>query len=120
LVGLFDERYFMYHEEVDYLYRARLKGCLAYYCPFAKAFHWGAHGTQSSPLRKVFWTRRNAVYFMRKHQAGVGQWSRFFLTLAGSISYNLVTMNWKRGRTIISGVKAGFSMPIERQEENGT
>jgi len=113
-VGFFDEQFFMYHEEVDFLYRAGLKGCRSYYCPFAKAFHWGAHSSRGRPLQKTFWTRRNAVYFMRKHQAGMARWPLFWATLAGSIGYNLVLLNWKRTQAIVSGVKAGFRMPVAR------
>ncbi len=113
-VGLFDEQFFMYHEEVDFLYRARLKGCRSYYCPFAKAFHWGAHSTRTRPLQKIYWTRRNAVYFLRKHRAGILRWPRFLATLAGSLGYNLLSLNWKRTRTIVSGVMAGFKMPVAR------
>ncbi|RPI28323.1 MAG: glycosyltransferase family 2 protein [Acidobacteria bacterium] len=111
-VGLFDESFFMYHEELDFLYRARRQGCRAYYCPFAKALHWGAHGTQSQPLQKVFWTRRNAVYFMRKHRPGTARWPYFLLTLGGSILYNLLTLKGERAKAIISGAKAGFRMPV--------
>jgi hypothetical protein len=111
-VGLFDERFFMYHEEVDFLYRARLRGCRVYYCPFAQAYHWGAHGTESRPLQKIFWTRRNAVYFMRKHSSGIARWPYFLLTLAGSIGYNLVSLDWKRAQVILSGATAGFKIPV--------
>jgi len=117
-VGFFDEQFFMYHEEVDFLYRASLKGCRSYYCPFAKAFHWGAHSTRKTPLQKTFWTRRNAVYFMRKHHAGTARWPYFWTTLAGSISYNLLSLNWKRTQAIVSGVRAGLKMPVARQGEN--
>ena len=113
-VGFFDEQFFMYHEEVDFLYRARLNGCLSYYCPLAQASHWGAHSTRGRPLQKTFWTRRNAVYFMRKHQAGMARWPYYWATLAGSIVYNLLSFDWGRTRAILSGVKAGFKMPVAR------
>ncbi len=113
-VGFFDEQFFMYHEEVDFLYRARLKGCRSYYCPFAKAFHWGAHSTRSRPLQKTFWTRRNAVYFIRKHQEGLARWPYFWATLVGSIGYNLLSLDWRRTHAILSGVRAGFRMPVAR------
>jgi len=113
-VGFFDEQFFMYHEEVDFLYRARLKGCRSYYCPFARAFHWGAHSSRGKPLQKTFWTRRNAVYFLRKHRVRVGRWIFFWATLAASIAYNLLSLNWRRAGIIMSAVKAGFAMPVTR------
>ena len=111
-IGLFDEQFFMYHEEVDFLYRARQHGCRSYYCPFTRAYHWGAHSTESRPLQKTFWTRRNAVYFMRKHASGIRRWPYFLVTLAGSILYSLLSLNRKRAQAIVSGVKAGFAMPV--------
>ncbi len=115
-VGLFDEQFFMYHEEVDFLYRAGRRGYRAYYCPFARAYHWGAHGTESLPLKKIFWTRRNAVYFMRKHATGIVRWPYFLLTLAGSIGYNLLSLDFRRTRAIVSGASAGFKIPVTHED----
>jgi GT2 family glycosyltransferase len=111
-VGLFDERYFMYHEEVDFLFRAAQQGYNAYYCPFAVASHRGAYSTRYTPLKKVFWTRRNTVYFMRKHGAGFARWARFALTLTGSLILNVGILKWSRAATIVKGVYAGFRMPV--------
>jgi len=41
-VGLLDERYFMYSEEVDWCYRFKQKGWKVYFYPFVSAVHlWG-------------------------------------------------------------------------------
>ena len=109
-VGFFDENFFMYHEEVDFLYRAGQKGYPIYHCPFARAWHLGAQGTRGRPLEKIFWTRRNAVYFLRKHRAGALKWSYFFLTLLGSLVYNLVFLRWPRAATIYRGIAAGLRL----------
>ena len=69
-VGLFDESFFMYHEEVDFLYRAAQRSFPIYYCPFAQALHHGAHSTRQSPQQKTFWIRRNTMLFFKKHEAG--------------------------------------------------
>jgi GT2 family glycosyltransferase len=114
-VGLFDEHYFMYHEEVDFLFRAGRLGYLAYYCPFATASHVGANSTRQTPLKKVFWTRRNTVYFMRKHRARPHQWARFVLTLTGSMIFNVAFLKLTRAATIVKGVYAGFCMPLEEE-----
>jgi N-acetylglucosaminyl-diphospho-decaprenol L-rhamnosyltransferase len=44
-VGLFDEGYFMYAEELDWCYRARQHGWLVYYMPDAKVTHLGGRST---------------------------------------------------------------------------
>jgi N-acetylglucosaminyl-diphospho-decaprenol L-rhamnosyltransferase len=113
-VGLFDERFFMYHEEVDYLYRAAGKGYAAYFCPDAEALHEGAHSTRGTPELKIYWTRRNTVYFLRKHRATAWRWFRFFVTLAASLGYNLVLLRWRRAATIVRGIRDGFAMGVEK------
>ena len=109
-VGLFDENFFMYHEEVDFLYRAGRKGYPIYHCPSARAWHHGQYGTRKQPLQKVFWTRRNAVYFLRKHRAGLIQWGYFYLRLVGSLLYNLALFRWERARIICQGMAAGWKI----------
>lgn len=107
-VGQFDERFFMYHEEVDFLYRCRLKGVPVRYCPFAAALHRGAFSTRRTPLKKVYWVRRNAVLFLRKHRAGPLRWAYFFATLAASLKWNLIRLRTKRAAAILRGACDGL------------
>lgn len=111
-VGLFDERFFMYHEEVDFLYRCRQKGISVYYCPFTHAFHRGAHSTRKLPHQKTFWLRRNSLLFLRKHRAGRAAWTWFCLTLAASLALNAATLRWRRASAILRGVSEGWRLPI--------
>ena len=41
-VGLFDEKIFMYMDEIDFLYRAKRKGYSIVYNPFARFIHVGS------------------------------------------------------------------------------
>ena len=107
-VGVFDEKFFMYHEEVDFLYRAGRAGYPSFYCPQAQVYHWSGHSTRRSPLQKVYWTRYNSVLFLRKHGAGVLKWTYFGVTLIMSLLYNLVLLRWKRVSTIWNAVAKGF------------
>jgi GT2 family glycosyltransferase len=108
----FDEKFFMYHEEVDWLLRAGRLGYPVYYCPFAEAYHHGAHSTRDNPLKKVFWLRRNTVYFFRKHRPGPAAWTWFVLTLTSSMLYNALTLRWKRAGAILRGVWEGTKVPL--------
>ena len=108
LVGLWDETYFMYHEEIDWLYRCRMAGVPVYYCPFVSIRHHGGTGTQGAPLKKTYWLRRNAVLFLWKHEAGPVRWSFWAVTLAGSLAWNLLTFKWRRLGAICRGVWDGF------------
>ncbi len=44
-IGLLDEAYFAYHEEVDWCYRARRRGWRIFYQPFARVWHHGSRST---------------------------------------------------------------------------
>ncbi len=44
-VGLFDEAYFAYHEDVDWCIRARMAGYQLFYEPYARVFHRGSGTT---------------------------------------------------------------------------
>lgn len=71
-VGLFDERFFMYSEEVDLCYRLRRAGWRNYFVPQAEATHvWGgsAWQIQGESFLRIF---RSRVQFFRKHY---GDWS---------------------------------------------
>ena len=107
-VGLFDESFFMYHEEVDFLFRAAQMNYPIYYCPFAQALHRGAHSTRQRPQQKTSWVRRNTVLFFKKHEVGTWRWTCFWSTLAASLIYNLLLFRWRRVRSIFSGVREGL------------
>lgn len=108
-IGQFDERFFMYHEEIDYQLRARQAGFPVVYCPAAQCLHRGAHSTRNDPLKRVYWVRRNTVQFFRKHRPGLLKWLKFWLTLALSTAFNIVTLRWRRVVAILRGVGSGFS-----------
>ena len=89
-VGLLDEAYFAYHEEVDWCYRARRKGYQIVYQPFSRVWHQGSRSTGAltqqrrrarqirgpqlanpiplswNPVR-TYLGARNAVRFVRTH-----------------------------------------------------
>jgi len=109
-VGLFDEAFFMYHEEVDFLFRARHSGFPVYYCPFTEVIHHGTYSTRGQPLKRTYWIRRNAVYFLRKHQANGLQWSYFGSTLCLSLLRSLLLLRWSRAKTILRAVKEGLTL----------
>lgn len=107
-VGFFDESFFMYHEEVDFLYRCKLVNVPVFYCPFASVRHRGAHSWRRQPLLKTYWLRRNTVVFFRKHHAGAHRWLRFLCLSALSLVWNTVTFQWRRAATIFRGLTDGF------------
>lgn len=97
-VGLLDESFFAYHEEVDWCVRARRAGWRVRYCPQVVVTHTGrgsGGGRQSIRIRKYF-AARNTVLFARKH-AGPLEWLRLSAFLAVSLPLQLV-WHWPQGR----------------------
>jgi len=64
-VGAWDERFFLYHEEVDYAARARAAGFRMEYVPEARARHRGAGSGQSPTLYALMAVNR--VRYFEKH-----------------------------------------------------
>jgi len=67
-IGLLDEEYFAYHEDVDWCYRARKKGYRVVYVPDAVLVHKGSKSTgggYTSPI--MYFAGRNSVLFVKKH-----------------------------------------------------
>ncbi len=90
-VGLFDETFFAYHEEVDWCTRARRHGLRVVYCPGAVVTHTGrgtAGGAGAVRIRKYFGAR-NTILFARKH-AGPREWAKLALFLGGSLPLQLL------------------------------
>lgn len=62
-IGFFDERYFLYYEESDFCYRAKLKGFKIMYIPKAVVYHKNAQATGlGSPLQDYFITRNRMLF----------------------------------------------------------
>lgn len=68
-VGLFDERFFAYHEEVDWCVRAWRGGWRVVYCPRVVVTHSGrgSHGNEASIRVRKYFAARNAILYARKH-----------------------------------------------------
>ena len=81
-VGLFDEAYFAYHEEVDWCARVREAGMRVVYAGEAAVVHRGegSSGEGDYVSRKQYFASRNAVRFVRRH-GSLSQRIRFFLLL---------------------------------------
>lgn len=66
-IGLLDERFFMYVEDVDFCYRAKKAGFSVYYFPNSVVVHHIGKSTQKRKLRMLLEHHRSMYYFYRKH-----------------------------------------------------
>ena len=66
-VGLLDERFFMYAEDVDWCYRCKEAGWEVWYEPRAEIMHHIGGSSRSLPVRSLLERHRSMYYFYRKH-----------------------------------------------------
>ena len=68
-VGLLDEDYFMYGEDIDLSYRLTLGGWKNYYFPGTRIIHYKGESTKRTSVNYVFVFYQAMVIFARKHFA---------------------------------------------------
>ncbi len=68
-IGLLDEDYFMYVEEVDYCFRAKKAGFLVAYTPEAKIIHLGRKSLKN-PGKAIVWEYQGLKRLYQKHFPG--------------------------------------------------
>ncbi|MBT9145933.1 MAG: N-acetylglucosaminyl-diphospho-decaprenol L-rhamnosyltransferase [candidate division WS2 bacterium] len=66
-VGLLDEQFYMYYEEVDWCYRIKKRGWKIYFIPQAQVIHYGGTATNKNKSKSLVETYRSMYKFFRKH-----------------------------------------------------
>lgn len=73
-IGMLDERFFMYAEDIDWCYRAFLKGWQTYYLGTISIYHYNRGSSEKSPelsARLHTLRRKSLLHFYRKHYGKV-------------------------------------------------
>lgn len=66
-IGLFDERYFMYAEDLDICYRIKKKGWKIWYLPEAQIIHYGGQSSSQAVEETYFRYYESMEFFYRKY-----------------------------------------------------
>ena len=81
--GLFDERYFLYVEDVDLCAAIRAKGRTIVFSPVAEIVHLrGRSGLATSGAARLAWQQSHLAYY-RKHLPGWAPWLERYLRMKG-------------------------------------
>jgi GT2 family glycosyltransferase len=108
-VGVFDEAFFMYYEDVDLCHRIREAGYSIWYIPHGRVLHKGSASTDGgqAPIKQLYQIR-GAFQFLRKHTSGpvfalnfmlrmmYASWTLFKHLLHGRIPWRAIVA-WLRG-----------------------
>ena len=77
----FDERFFVYYEEVDYSYRAMEQGWRTVFLSGAQAFHLGGGSSSKVKAKRLFYSLRSRLLYGFKHFPFWQAWLHLLLTL---------------------------------------
>ncbi|MBN1163271.1 MAG: glycosyltransferase family 2 protein [Candidatus Krumholzibacteriota bacterium] len=81
-LGGFDERFFVYLEDLDFSLRASREGYRAYYHAGTSAFHKGGGSSAGDRSQRLFYALRSRIFYARKHFTPPGASLVTFFTLA--------------------------------------
>lgn len=109
-IGLMDEKYFVYHDDTDFVWRANHAGFRTYYWPEGLVKHKVSSSTGGAVSTfSTYYCERNRIYFIRKNFSGMQK--------ALALSYYLLTrplkyrfFSNKLRKHFFSGVRDGFSL----------
>lgn len=66
-IGLMDERFFMYYEEIDFCYQIKKSGGKIYFYPFAEVIHHAYKSTEQIFFESRQWATRSKLLYFKKH-----------------------------------------------------
>ena len=99
-LGGFDERFFVYYEDLDFSVRARAQGWRSVYLSTAQAFHRGQGTTEGATARRTFYFCRSRILYARKHFGALGALAVTLATLALEPLARLATAPRSAGDTL--------------------
>ena len=80
-VGLLDERFFLYTEDVDFCASVRAGGWRVRFAPEAEVVHLGGRSGATAPATTAAFYRRSHVAFYEKHHPRWARWLKAYLRL---------------------------------------
>lgn len=108
-IGLFDENFFAYMEDVDISYRARIRGYKCIYCPNAVVYHIGS-GSSGSRYNefKIRLAARNNIYVPYKNMPWPQLAVNSIFLITGYLLKYLFFLRQGYGSVYLSGLKEGI------------
>lgn len=105
----FDERFFVYYEEMDLSLRARQAGWRTRYLAGPTAFHRGGGTTDQVRAKRMFYTLRSRILYSFKHFTRVTAWGVVLLTVfvepIGRIVRALARTSWREAKESFEGYR---------------
>jgi hypothetical protein len=94
-VGLLDDRYFMYTEEVDLCYRLQKGGWGLYWVPQSTVIHYGGQSTRQIATKMFLCLYQSKLFFFRKHYGwSAAQVYKIILLSAALVRLATIPLCW--------------------------
>jgi N-acetylglucosaminyl-diphospho-decaprenol L-rhamnosyltransferase len=82
----FDERFFVYYEEVDFSYRAKAAGWDSFFLSTTQIYHRGCGTTDSIKGKALFYFLRSRILYIRKHFS----FTENFIHIVGTLTIEFI------------------------------
>lgn len=107
-IGGFDERFFVYYEDLDFAQRARALGWSSVYLASAQAFHRGQGTTASVVDRRLFYFARSKMLYALKYFSAFGAGAVMVTTLTLEPAVRMAAAIGAGRAKNVAGVLRGF------------
>lgn len=124
-VGLLDEDYFMYGEDIDWCYRFHQAGWKIYYVPTTEIIHFRGESGRGVPLRILYRKSRAMSIFVNKHMVQRFRFFPLWLLQVGIALYGTFRFLARAGRAlamplidaglVLCGLKLGLAVRYHQE-----
>ena len=124
-VGLLDEDYFMYGEDIDWSYRFHQAGWKLYYVPTTEIIHFSGESGRGMPLRILYRKSRAMSIFVNKHMVRRFRFFPLWLLQVGIALYGTFRFLARTGRAlamplidaglVLCGLKLGLAVRYHQE-----
>ena len=111
-IGMLDDRFFFFHEDVDFSYRANQAGFTIWYQPKSTIIHRVSASTSNRPDQRVYLYERARIVFLLKHIRGfkiplviMMEIIRFFRAVINGIIHQQMRLTHSYIKGLFAGLK---------------
>ena len=112
-LGGFDERFFVYFEEVDFTVRARALGWSTCYLADVRAYHYGGGSSEKVEDRRLYYIMRSRLLFFAKHYSAGAALAYGVALFAVELPVRLVLAGLQRSRGSAANTIRAFRMLLD-------
>jgi len=112
LIGGFDERCFVYFEEVDFALRAKRKGYSSYYLSDVKLYHKGGGSSEKVKGKRLFYSLRSRIQYGFKHFSLLEALALLVLTLTLELVARIAQAIFSLSKSRFNETIRGYSQLI--------